>query len=65
MEITATGVWYGMCSSVSAAAVASSCEEAICSRSCACVCCAVCPGGNSSLSGTTASAGFSHARSAL
>ena len=55
---------YGMCKAVRAAAVAVSCDEAICSVSCCCVCCALSPGGNSSLSGTTASDGFSHARSA-
>ncbi len=53
-----------MCSVDNAAAVASCCEPVISSVSCACVCCADCPGGNSSLSGTTASDGSSQARSA-
>ena len=53
-----------MCSSVSAAAVAVSCDEAICSMSCVWVCCADCPGGKISASGTTALVGLSQPRSA-
>ncbi len=61
---TETVVAYEMCRAVRAAAVACSCEPAICALSWACVCCAVCPGGKISVAGTTASDEFSHARSA-
>ena len=62
--ITDTVVVYLMCSADKAAAVACSCDPAICAVSCCCVCWAVWPGGKISLAGTTASFGSSHARSA-
>jgi hypothetical protein len=48
-----------------AAAAAVCCEFTISWVSCLITCCCVCPGGNSSDCGTTASSGLSHAASAL
>ena len=54
-----------MCSWVSAAAVAVSCELVISCVSCSWVCFWVCPAGQISLSGTTAWCGFSQATRAV